>query len=163
MIQVDMALWLRSSSPDPDLIELRDIDPCLTAYDAVLALMQEHQETYVYKATVKMPYGIQRFKHLLLQLPACQVSVLDLVKRLWPLVVADGIDPVEVFPSDALDLVAAWASGDPADLFTRWSCSALAVDRRLFAELWNDRRASEVWHRLLFSEEEREVSYGSRG
>jgi hypothetical protein len=161
MIQVDMALWLRSSSPEPDLIEMREIDPCLTARDAVLALMQEHKETYVYKAAVGMPYGIQRLWHVSLALPDCQVSALDIVKSLWPLLVADGVDPVDIFSWDALDLVRAFASDDPADLFARWSCSALAADLRVFADIWNSRRASEVQHRLLFAEEESEVPYGN--
>lgn len=159
-MQFDFALWLRSSSPDPDIVTLREVDPLLTVQEAVLALMQECRETYVYKASVSTPYGIHRLWRLSLPAPetVSQVSALQVVKALWPLVEADGFDPVEVYSSDALDLVRAFASNDPGSLFGLWCESLLAVDERLFAGFWNDRRSSEVRRRLRLQTES-EVSY----
>lgn len=157
-MQLDFALWLRFSSPDPDIVTVREVDPSLTVQDAVLALMQELRETYIYKAAVATPYGRERLWRLSLPVldPPCQISALEIVKALWPVIEADGLDPVEVCAVDALGLVRVCASDDPGSLFGLWSHAALAVDERLFSEFWNDRRSS-VARRRLWIEQESEV------
>lgn len=149
MARCEIALWLRSfSSSDPDILEERDIDPSLPLREAVYALMREYKETYVSKVTVRF-FGLP----LPLAPPACPVSTLEVVKALYPLVEADGLDPVVVRAAEALGLVHAWASADSESLFARWSQSALAVDERRFIDYWNHRRSTEVRARLLLEAE----------
>jgi hypothetical protein len=156
MMTFDFALWLRSSSLayDPDIVELREVDPLFTVEEAVLSLMRDLRETYVYKASVLTPYGLYRLSRLSLPVeqPTHQVSALSLVTLLCPLLEADGIDLVSVSSSDALGLVRAYAD-DPASLFALWSQSALAVDERLFSAFWNGRRSAEARRRLWLEQE----------
>lgn len=159
-MQYDFALWLRSSSPSPDIVELRDVGPELTVFDAVLLLMQEHKETYVSKAVVNTPYGLQRLWRvsLSLEVPACQTSALKVVKHLWSRLVADGLNPVEVSSLDALAILREYAACEPAGVLSTWEQATLSVDLRLFADFWNGRRSFEARMRLL-SEEESEVPH----
>src|SRR5690348_14166766 len=102
MIRFDIAIWLRSSSPEPDLIEVWEADPSYSPLDVVQALMQLRKEAYIFKASVGTPYGIERLYRLALPLPepASQISALEIVSLLWPLLETEGVDPVEVRSSE---------------------------------------------------------------
>lgn len=146
-MQVEIALWLRSSSPWPDLTAFREVEPDVSALDAALALMREHQETSVFKAAVRTPYGMERLYHLALPMaaPTSHVSALELVRSLWSFVEQEHFSPVDVGAAEALDLVLQGVI--PSAL--PWLVLSVAADRRLFADHWNARRADVARDALL--------------
>lgn len=113
MLIFDIALYLRSSSPDADIMEQREVDPSFTPRDAVYALMCERRETYIFKAIVMTPYCTERLWHLSLSLEVspCQYSARDMVSALWPMIEAE-MDPVGVSSIDILALLRSLASAD---------------------------------------------------
>lgn len=144
MTMCDLALWLRASSPEPDYTLLREIPASCLLLDAVHTLMRELREPYLFKAASKTPYSIERLYRLslTLDLPAPTCSARDCIAPLWLLIEQEGVDPVTVDAHDALEVLRACAASDPSSLFARWCASALAADDRLFADYWNNRRAS---------------------
>ncbi|HEX7738004.1 MAG TPA: hypothetical protein VF458_24375 [Ktedonobacteraceae bacterium] len=159
--QFDLALWLLPSSAWPEIVEVRAVDPWALPFEVVQAVMQEQKETYVYKAAVGIGSGsVRRYWHVKLPLnqgnQEQRVQVDEVVKQLWPLIEADGVDPVEVNSRDALSVVQAEASCEPGGLFASWCLAALAADVRVFIHRWNVRRAVEVrWRLALEIEQER--------
>lgn len=159
--QLDLALWLLPSSAWPEIVEVRAVDPWALPFEVVQTVMREHKETYVYKAAVGMGSGsFRRYWHVKLPLnqddQVQRVQVDEVVKQLWPLLEADGVDPVEVSAADAMEMVQSEASYEPSGLFASWCLAALAVDVRAFVHRWNARRAIEVrWRLALEIEQER--------
>ena len=148
----DVALWRLASSPWPDIVVCVAVDEDALPFEVVQALMQEHKETYVYKAAVGMASRIERYWQV--KLP-CQtepqgerVSVNEVVKALWSVVEAERIDPVEVDAQAALEWMRLEASDDPAGRFALWCQAAMASDERAFTDRWNDCQSAVVRSRL---------------
>lgn len=153
----DVALWRLASSPWPDIVACVAVDDCTLPFEVVQALMMAHKETYMYKAAVDVTTRVERYWHVKLPRQIEQhierVSVNEVVKALWPVVEADGVDPVEVDALAALGLLDFAASDDPAGLFALWRQGAMANDERAFVDRWNERRSAVV-RRQLESETE---------
>lgn len=150
----DVALWLLPSSALPEIVACRLVDPWALPFEVVQALMRKRGETYVYKAVVSMgSWPPRRYWHVKLPLREEKgeqvVSVDEVVNQVWPLLLADGIDPVEVRAREALSLVKAEVSAEPDGLFACWCRAALASDVRVFVDRWNARRSAEVRYRLV--------------
>lgn len=160
MMVWDVALWCLPSSAWPDIAACLAVDEYTLPFEVVQALMQAHKETYVYKAAVGMSDRIERYWHIKLprqiETPIERVSVNEVVKQLWQLLEADGIDPVEVSSRDALSLARASVTDEPENIFARWFPMAMASDERAFTDRWNDWRSAVVRARLA-QEEERVV------
>jgi hypothetical protein len=152
----DVAFWLLPSSSWPEIVEIWNGDRMALSFDIVQQVMTDHRETYVYKAAIWPGFGvIRRYWHV--RLPRSddggkRVLVGDVVKQLWPLVEADGIDPVEVTAAEALSLVRIEGESEPGSVFGRWCRGAMASDERLLAKVWGDWRGAEVRRRLVWEE-----------
>lgn len=154
----NIAFWLRPSSIWPEVDRCFTVDQWTLPIEVVQALMSEQKETYVYKAAVQIgSQPVQCYWHTKQPYHTGEhverVSVDEVVKQLWSLFEADGIDPVEVRSVDALGVARAEASDDPAGLLARWCHMAVATDKRAFTERWNDRRSALVRTRLALEEE----------
>lgn len=164
--QFDVALWLLPGSAWPEIAEERTADVWTLPHEVVLALMQERDETSVYKAVVNTgTFPPRVYWHLRLpgstSMVTLPISSDDLVKQVWQAFEVDQFDPVEASSGDALCLVEAWASCDPDGLYARWCQLARAREVRALKDAWNERRAFEVRYRLLL-ELDREQSEASR-
>lgn len=114
--------------------------------------MRKRGETYVYKAVVNLgSWPPRRYWHTKLPLregKAKPPTADEIVKPLWSLLVADGIDPVEIGARDALEQLRLEAANTPDGPLACWCRLALAADVRAFRHEWNARRATEARYRL---------------
>jgi hypothetical protein len=155
--QCDVALWFSAVSAWPEVVEQRVVDVWALPFEIVQTVMRERGEPYVFKAAVSFGgWVVRRYWHVRLpgtvEVVTLPVSVGEVVKVVWVLCEADGIDPVEVSSRDALGLVRAGASCEPGGVLAGWCQAAEGAgmpEVRLFMDGWNGRRAAEVRSRLL--------------